>query len=482
MTVQNVTIPPAPGKGRRGNYVSLQKFFDPESVAVVGASRTFGKAGNVIVANLLNLGFKGRIYPVNPKADEIWGLKVYPGISSLPEVVDVAVIATPSAHVPDIMRDIASKGIKRVVIITSGFAEGGEKGRILQEEVLSIARRSDIRIVGPNTTGIMSTESMFCTSFIPIEAIPKGGAAFVAQTGLFLGVLLETILSEEHFGISRVAGLGNKMDIEDSEILEFLAEDEKTKIICFYVEGLGRGKGRQFFEMARKSSVRKPILIVKAGRTVEGSKAAVSHTASLSGNDQIFSAMCRQVGIIRMEDLEELVEAAKAFMFQPLPKGKKTAIVHYTGAGCVMGADSVIHEGLEIAELSFKTLQELRKITPSWHYLRNPVDLWPSIEASGADVAFNTIVKGLVNDDKVDGIVVAVGAMRGFPLKWPDMEQFYGKKPILTAVEGDREKGYEIVKRLEEQGFPCYRSVQRAIRALSHMVRYSLHQKNGQRA
>lgn len=452
----------------------LQKFFDPESVAVVGASRTFGKAGNVIVLNLQNLGFNGRIYPVNPNADTICGLKAYPDVCSLPEVVDVAVIATPSVYVPEIMKDLASKGVKRAVVITSGFAEGGEEGKRLQENVLTIAEKANIRIVGPNTTGLMSTESMFCTSFIPIEAIPKGGVAFVAQTGLFLGVLLETILSEEHFGISRVAGLGNKMDIDDSDVLEFLLEDEKTSIICYYVEGLKKGKARKFFEVAQKVTKKKPVLLVKAGVTDEGSKAAVSHTASLSGNDQLFSAMCKQAGIIRLTDLEEMVETAKALAFQPLPKGRKTAVVHYTGAGCVMGADSVIQEGLTIAELSEETLDQLRKITPEWHYLRNPVDLWPSIEASGAEKAFGTIVEGLVDDDNVDGIVVAVGAMRGIPLKWPDLERFYGKKPILATVEGDREKGFEIVKRMEEQKFPCYRSVQRAIRALSHMVEYRM--------
>ncbi|MBU7047277.1 MAG: CoA-binding protein [Theionarchaea archaeon] len=452
----------------------FQKFFDPESVAVVGASRTFGKAGNVIVLNLQNLGFKGRIYPVNPNADTICGLKAYPDVCSLPEVVDVAVIATPSVYVPEIMKDLASKGVKRAVVITSGFAEGGEEGKRLQEAVLTIAEKANIRIVGPNTTGLMSTESMFCTSFIPIEAIPKGGVAFVAQTGLFLGVLLETILSEEHFGISRVAGLGNKMDIDDSDVLEFLLKDEKTSIICYYVEGLKKGKARKFFEVAQKVAKKKPVLLVKAGVTDEGSKAAVSHTASLSGNDQLFSAMCKQAGIIRLTDLEEMVETAKALAFQPLPKGRKTAVVHYTGAGCVMGADSVIQEGLTIAELSEETLDQLRKITPEWHYLRNPVDLWPSIEASGAEKAFSTIVEGLVDDDNVDGIVVAVGAMRGIPLKWPDLERFYGKKPILATVEGDREKGFEIVKRMEEQKFPCYRSVQRAIRALSHMVEYKM--------
>lgn len=449
--------------------MSLEKFFDPESVAVVGASRTFGKAGNVIVVNLLHLGFKGKVYPVNPKADTILGLKAYPSVSSIPEVVDVAVVATPSVLIPEIVKDIAAKGVKRAVIISAGFAEGGEKGRLLQEEVFTLAKKAGIRIIGPNTTGIMSTESMFCTSFIPIEGIPKGKVAFVAQTGLFLGVLLETILSEEHFGISRVGGLGNKMDIEDAEILEYLLEDEKTQVICFYVEGLK--KARKFFEIAKKAE--KPILVVKAGVTEEGSAAAVSHTASLSGNDQLFTAMCKQAGIIRLDDLEELVETAKALVFQPLPKGKKTAVVHYTGAGCVMGADSVILEGLEMADLSDETLQKLRNITPEWHYLRNPVDLWPSIERAGADTAFKTIVEGLITDDNVDGIVVAVGVMRGFPLKWPSMEQFYGKKPILVAVEGDREKGYKIIKILEEQKFPCYRSVQRAIRALSHMAEYS---------
>ncbi|MBU7015209.1 MAG: CoA-binding protein [Theionarchaea archaeon] len=455
--------------------MSLQKFFSPKSVAVVGASRTFGKAGNVILLNLLNLGYEGRIYPVNPRADTIFELKCYPTVSSIPEVVDVAVIATPSIFVPEIMRDIQAKGVTNVVIISSGFSEGSEEGKSLHQEVLAIAQKAHIRIIGPNTTGITSSESKFCTSFVPIEEVPPGKVAFVAQTGLFLGVLLETILSEEHFGISKVVGLGNKMDVEDSEVLEYLAQDGETEIMCFYIEGLK--KARKFYEVAKKVTPKKPVLVVKSGVTGEGSKAAVSHTASLSGNDQLFSAMCQQAGIIRASDLEELVEAAKAFAFQPLPKGKRTALVHYTGAGCVMGADSIVREGLEMASLSEETLAPLRKITPEWHTLRNPVDLWPSIESAGADKAFSTVVKSLIEDDGVDAVVLAVGCMRGFPLEWPEMREFYGKKPVLIAVEGDRELGFSALEKLEAQKFPCFKSVQRAIRALGHMVAYRSHLK-----
>jgi acyl-CoA synthetase (NDP forming) len=450
----------------------VEKFFNPRSVAVVGASRTFGKAGNVIILNLLNLQYSGNIYPVNPRADAILGLKSYPSVSAIPEVVDVVVIATPSVHVPGIMKDIVSKGVKRVIIISSGFAEGGENGKRIQEEVLKIAQKAYIRIIGPNTTGIMSTESMFCTSFIPIESMPKGEVAFVAQTGLFLGVLLETILSEEHFGISKVAGMGNKMDVDDPEILEFLLKDGKTKIICFYMEGLKEKRARAFLSAAKKAVAKKPVLLVKSGITEEGSRAAVSHTASLSGSDQLFTALCRQAGIIRMTDLEELVEAAKAFSFQPLPRGRRVALAHYTGAGCVMGADSIVGEGLRVAPLSENTLSSLEEITPEWHMLRNPVDLWPTIEKSGSDVAFNAVVKALVEDPQVDGIVLAFGAMKGFSLKWPDLQQYHGKKPILIAVEGDRDKCRIIAERMEEQAFPCYRTVQRAIRALSHMCEY----------
>jgi acyl-CoA synthetase (NDP forming) len=316
---------------------------------------------------------------------------------------------------------------------------------------------------------------MFCTSFIPIEDMPSGEVAFIAQTGLFLGVLLETILSEEHFGISKVAGLGNKIDVDDPEILEFLIKDEKTKIICMYLEGLKEKWAPTFLSVAQKAVGKKPILLVKSGITEEGSRAAISHTASLSGNDQLFTALCKQGGIIRMEDLEELVEAAKAFLFQPLPGGDRVALAHYTGAGCVMGADSIVKEGLTVAPLSEPSLDSLKKITPGWHVVRNPVDLWPSIEKSGSDVAFNTTVQAFVEDPQVEGIVLAFGAMRGFSLKWPDIQPFHGKKPILIAVEGDREKCRMIIEHLEELGFPCYRSVQRAIRALRHMCEYVHH-------
>ena len=244
---------------------NLTVVFDPRSVAVVGASTTPNKAGFNILQNLLRLGYEGEVYPVNPKAEEILGLKVYPAVDQIPHQVDAAIIATPASVVVDVMRDCARKGVKAAIIISSGFSEEspstglrtGEEGRRLENEVVAIAREAGIRIVGPNTTGVFNAENNFNSSFVPVDSVTSGNVAFIAQTGLFLGVLFEHILSSQPCGISKVAGLGNKADVDDADILEYLAGDAQTEVVAMYIEELG--DGRRFLRVARgKSPGRSP--------------------------------------------------------------------------------------------------------------------------------------------------------------------------------------------------------------------------------
>ena len=450
----------------------LTAVFEPRSVAIIGASTTPGKAGFNILENLLRLGYKGTVYPVNPKAEEILGLKAYPVVDQIPGQVDAAIIATPARVVVDVMRDCARKGVKAAIIISSGFSEESEEGRHLEEEVIEIAREAGIRVVGPNTTGVFNAENRFTSSFVPVDRVTSGNVAFIAQTGLFLGVLFEHILSSQRFGISKVAGLGNKADVDDADILEYLAGDAQTEVVAMYIEGLG--DGRRFLEAAREVTREKPIVVFKAGTTAAGAEAALSHTASLAGRVEVFEAACKQAGILRVHSFEELLDVVKAFSFLPLPKGSRVAVIHFTGAGCVIAADACQREGLELAELSPATVETIGEITPAWHRIRNPIDLWPAIERHWVKTAYGVAIEAALRDESVDALVVSVFAMPRWETYTPDFELLRASgKPVLFCVEGNEELVKEAAAKIEGQGFPVYHQVNRAIFALSHLERYA---------
>jgi len=450
----------------------LTAVFEPRSVAVIGASATPGKAGYNIVNNLLTLGYEGEVYPVNPKTEEILGLKAYPAVDQIPHQVETAIIATPSRAVADVMRGCARKGVKAVIIISSGFSEGSEEGRRLEDEVMAIARQAGIRVVGPNTTGILNGENRFTSSFLPIDRLPSGNVAFIAQTGLFLGVLFEHILSSQHFGISKVAGLGNKADVDDADILEYLAGDAQTEVVAMYIEGLG--DGRRFLKAAKEITREKPLVVFKAGTTQAGAEAALSHTASLAGRAEVFEAACKQTGILRVHSFEEMLDVVKAFSFLPLPIGNRVAVIHYTGAGCVIAADACQREKLELAEFSPATVEALREITPAWHRVRNPVDLWPAIERNWVETAYGVAIEALLDDGGVDALIVNLFAMPGWETYTPDFDLLRASaKPVLFCVEGNEESVREAVAGIEGEGFPVYPQVNRAIFAFSHLSKHA---------
>lgn len=459
----------------------LKPLFEPRSVAIIGASRTPGKLGYNILGNLIDLGFKGELYPVNPEATEIMGLKAYSRVDSIPGRLDVAVIATPASTAPEIMESCARKHVKGVVIISSGFSEEGNAS--LEEKMVKTAKEAGIRIIGPNTTGILNTANGFTSSFVPgMGRAKRGHVAIVAQTGMFLGYMLAYIISSQQFGLSKVVGLGNKCDVDDVEVLNYLGQDPETKVICMYIEGVR--DGGSFLTTARRVSKKKPILVLKSGVTEKGAKVAVSHTGSLAGRSEIFGAACKQAGIIQVESFEELIDFAKAFTFQPLPKGKNVGVMSVTGAGCVIAADSCVKNGFQIPDLSNETIETIRKISPPWHKrIGNPVDMGPAIEVgmyspSEALNVFGTAFNALLEDKNLDSlIVVFFGLYRSFPMfetALSDMTSIKERtlKPLLFSISGDKEATDEITKSLESRGFPVYPDVTKAIRAMSAMYEY----------
>lgn len=392
----------------------MKLLFEPASVAVVGASNDRSKWGYRVFSNIINGGFEGRVYPVNPGSSEVLGHKAYPRVTDIPEVPDLVVIVVPPPAVPGVMRDCAAKGVKVAVVITAGFAEVGGEGEKLQQEIVSIARSAGIRFVGPNCLGILNPAHKLHPQ-MPSEFARPGPLAIVSQSGNIMNTL-SRMIDSRGYGLSKAVSIGNQADIRAEDYLEYLAQDPQTKVILCYIEGFK--DGARFFRIAKEVSKQKPIIMLKAGETPAGAKAAHSHTASLAVPDAIIQAMCRQAGIIRVSELDELVDTGIAFLRQPLPRGRRVAIITGGGGWGVLTADACAKLGLEVVTLPPETIQELDAFMPPWWNRGNPVDF------VGGTPRENhlKVVEALLRCPVVDG-VIALGLMP--PLRRDQLAAFF---------------------------------------------------------
>ena len=455
----------------------MRHFFEPESVAVVGASRDPKKFGSVIISNLQKLGYRGRLFPINPHTDEILGIKSLPSVGAIQEKVDVAVIAVPAAVVPQVMGDCAQNGTRSVVIISSGFDEAGEGGQRRLEETLRIARQGGIRILGPNTTGIFSPRSRFTTTFVPLNEKTKvGPVAFIAQTGMFAGVILHHIVTAQHFGISRVAGVGNKSDIDETDILDYLYEDEDTRAVMMYLEGLK--DGRRFFEAARRFTRTKPLVLLKGGRTLAGAKAALSHTGSIAGNHNLMEALFKQAGIIPARDTEEMIDFAKMLAYQPLPRGPRVGIGSISGGAAVMAGDAVIEAGLVLAPIGLEALSHVQELLPEWAMAAHPLDLEPLMEVVGRNEGYRIGLETLLRDSTVDMCLLFIGAGT-FQKEKGDLIATLGPlllkrdKPVVVSLIGSKQQSEILAAEFEEMKVPAYPTVNRAAKSFAALFQYA---------
>ncbi len=451
----------------------IEKFFNPNSVAIVGASPKPGKVGNVILANFKKR-FKGRIYPVNPKHEEIMGLKCYPSIKDLPETPDLVVIAIPAPKVPQVLRDAGEKGVKATIIISGGFRETGtEEGKRLEEEIVKISRKYGIRILGPNCLGIYDNWSGVDTFFLPDEKMmrpPKGKISFISQSGAFASALLDW-MAYRNIGISRAISYGNKIDVDDVDLLDFLANDDKTGLIIMYLEGLKPGRGRLFIEKAREVVRKKPIVIYKAGKTSRGSTAAASHTAALAGNYSIYKAAIKQAGLIEAMSFDEIMDLSKILLTQPLMKGRKVYVVTDAGGVGVMLTDALTTEGFILPRSPADLKEELRKVLPPHCIVENPIDLTGDTD----DERYKVVLDILLPRDDVDAVVVgALPQVPGITSRLADYlaeARKYGK-PIIAISIGSKE-AEKFKDLLEDKGIPVFESPERAARALRALYLYS---------
>jgi len=408
----------------------LDPIFKPKSIAIIGASKSQTKWGFRMLTRPLRTGYRGDIYPVTRREEKICDLSTFRSVLDIPGPVDLAVVTVPASQVPGIMKECVQKGVKGAVLITAGFAEVGQEGKILEDEVVRIAQEGGMRFVGPNGMGIWSAAGMLNLSF---EQSPLAGSiAFVSQSGTFGGSLSE-IAGAKGYGLSKFISIGNQADLTAADYLEYLAADEETKVLVFYMEGFK--DGMRFMNLAKEVVRQKPIVIFKAGRTLAGSKAAQSHTASLSGSDEIFDAVCRQAGLIRVQETLHAFDIAEVLASQPLPRGRRVAILGSGGQG-VVTADACAAVGLEIPELDSETVRLIMEdMPPHAPKPRNPVDFAGSFR-TGREEA--TVVEKLLSRPYIDGVISNVPIN---PAAWSAMFGYVGlPKPLLditkTAIEG----------------------------------------------
>jgi acyl-CoA synthetase (NDP forming) len=449
--------------------LDLGPFFEPRGVALVGARRSPGFGyGTPIV--LKRQGWEDRLYLVNPKGGELHGMKVYESLADVPDPVDLAVIIVPAPAVPDVIEKAGQRGIRHAIIESAGFAEVGPEGRALQDKVLDAARRNGIRIIGPNCVGVVNTSNKFSTVEVIDEAMAPGPVAVIAQSGVFGTVLLDML---HHYGltISKAVTLGNRMDITESDVLDYFSEDPATRVVMMYLEGAA--DGRRLRESLEAITPRKPVLVLKTGRTAQGSAATASHTASLSGEDQMYDALFKQTGTIRADTLEELVEMSRAFATQQLPKGRRLGIVTSSGSLGVMATDAAVARGLEVPELSEFARDKIKAQAPAWMNVRNPVDVGPS-------PLFAVGLEALLEDPDID-MVLAITVLpyvifKTVTMKGSDGRNWFGDigairarfpgKPFIQCSVGHNEF-VDRMKQISGPTVPVYVAPEPAVKALA---------------
>ena len=453
---------------------NLEKFFEPKSVVVIGASSVPRKPGNDVIRNILANGYSGKLYLVNPKGEEIMGMKVHPSIRDLPEGIDLAIIILPASANPQAVRECAARGIQAIVLAAGGFSEVDEKGEELQEALIKAVRETGVRVIGPNTSGHTSTPHNFTSTFFPLGKIPRGNISYIAQTGNFATHTMRYIITGENFGVARVVGFGNKVDVEESEVLEYYAEDPETKAIFMYLESFKRPK--RFFEIAREVTRKKPVVLLKGGSTSEGARAAVAHTAAMAAEDRVIDGALRQAGIVRVYKYSHLFLAAKALACMPLPLGNRVSFSAPSGAMLVVLTDLCRKFwNLEVPNVEERTRQRLQEISPPYIRMRNPVDIWPAAYLQGVEAAYREGTEAVLKDPNIDAVVpiLLITDDTGVPsLDFiVELARKYPEKPIYVTFSGEK-KHMEAAKAfLEPKGVPTFPLIEEPFEVLSILAR-----------
>lgn len=456
-----------------GTKESPTPFFEPGSVAIVGASSAPGKPGHEVLRNIQANGYKGRLYLVNPKGGEILGMPVHSSIDSLPEKIELAVIILPAHMCPQALRDCVAKGIRHAVISAGGFAELDHSGAEIQRELIEIIKENKIRVLGPNTAGHTSTPYNFTSTFFPLGKIRSGKVSYITQTGNFCTHTMKHILTAEHFGVSRVIGLGNAIDLDESEALEYLATDPETDAIVIYLESFKLP--RRFLKVARTVTRQKPVIMLKSGSTEAGKRAAIAHTAAMAAEDQVVDGMLHQAGVVRIWDYTHLILAGKALSMMPLPKGNRVSFLAPSGAMLVVLTDLCTRLGLEVPSLEPQNLKRLQEISPPFIRMRNPVDIWAAASTRGVEFGYREGMEAVLKDPNIDAVVPILMLTKETGIPSYDfiieLAQKYPEKPIFVTFSGEKKYVDECKEYLEPKGVPTFPEIEQPFELLSILVR-----------
>jgi len=468
----------------------LYTIMHPRSVAIVGASNDFSKMGTIQLMNLVAGSYPGKIYPIHPKEETVFGLKAYRNGRELPEPVDLAILTIPTAAVPAVLKDLGERGVKRAIVISGGFKEVGERGKELETEILSIARQYGIRFLGPNCIGVIHPSFHLNPTMYPYLH-QFGGVGIASQSGTYVTQILP-YLAKLQIGFSQAFSVGNGADLDLVDCLEYLAEDPETKAIAVYIEGIKRP--RDFIQAASKASRAKPVVALYVGGTEAGSRSAASHTGSISGPDHLYDALFRQAGVIRAGTVEDLFEWAGALSLQPIPKGRNMAILTHSGGPASSLADACNRRGLKVPLFSARLQARIKELLPSTGSFRNPVDLTFFMDMG---VMMEKLPRIILEDPEIDGLLIhgvmgssffrAISDIARKQVKVPSYEQVrksflgtmeafiklpqqYGK-PVIASSFADRDD--DAVKMAQDNGIPCFRAPERAVGAMAALCRYA---------
>ncbi len=449
--------------------LTLDKIFNPKSIAIVGASDEEGTVGYILMKNLTELGYKGSVYPVNIHKSEVLGIKAYPSVEQIPEVVDLAIIATPAKTVPDVLEQCGKAGIAGIIIISAGFKEIGPPGKALEDRIIEIKKKYALNIIGPNCLGIIHPDINLNATFIP-KTIKSGSIAFISQSGA-LGSAILDIATHENIGFSNFVSVGSMIDVDFGDLIDYFGTDPKTMSILMYIEGVT--SARKFISAARHFARTKPIIVIKAGRFIESAKAAASHTGALTGEDMVYDAAFKRAGLVRVEEIGDLFNCAEALGRQPLPRGPNLAIITNAGGPGVMAADAIIARGGKLARLSPITIETLNAILPPYWSRSNPIDILGDAKAD----RYRAAVEACFRDENVDGILIIYTPQGGsipadIAKNIADMCRAEGFcKTYLTSF-----MGYEDVEEANriftQNGIPTYYTPEQAVATFMYMYQY----------
>lgn len=449
---------------------ALEKFFNPKSVAVIGASREEKKIGQVIFKNLITLEqFGVKVFPINPFALEILGRKCYKSVFEIPGRVDLAVIAIPAKSVPGVVEECGEKGIRNVIIISAGFGEVGELE--LEKQLETVLKKYGIACLGPNCLGVIDSYSGIDTFFHPLERLrrpEKGEIAFIAQSGAVCSTILDLAVAEG-FKFSKIISYGNALNVDESDLLEFLSYDKKTKIICLYIEGVKDGK--KFFSVAKRAAKRKKIIILKGGKTPHGAKAAVSHTGILAGEAKIYSGAFKQCGLIEAKNLSEFYDFLRAFEFAAPCKGNRIQIITNGGGFGILTSDEITNNNLKMAELTRQSVAKLKKFLPKEAVVANPIDILGDATTARYYKTIETCLKDPNNDILIVIILPQVPEIEEDIIDCIAYFKALKQKPVFVIATGS-EFTEKIGKALIARGVPVFAYPESAIRAISAVVEY----------